>query len=194
MFLIVGLGNPGSEYKGNRHNIGFMAADEFVRRYNFAAWRVRFNGETAEGTLDGEKIIILKPMTYMNKSGIAVRAAMDFYKIPVENIIVLHDELDLPVGKVKAKTGGGAGGHNGLRSIDEHCSQDYIRVRIGIGHPGHRDRVTGYVLSNFTKEAQEVLVPELEDIAEAFPALIKQGTSAFTTQLALLNAKHNQKG
>ena len=132
MFLVVGLGNPGAEYKGNRHNTGFMATDEIVRRYNFGAWKSRFNAQVSEGVIDGEKVIVLQPQTFMNNSGQAVRAAMDFYKLPVSQVIVFHDELDIPVGKVKAKVGGGAGGHNGLKSIDAHCSPNYARVRIVI--------------------------------------------------------------
>ncbi len=191
MFLIVGLGNPGSEYRNNRHNIGFMAADELVRRYNFTPWRSRFSAETAEGTIDGEKVLILKPQTFMNNSGQAVRAAMDFYKLPVENVVVIHDELDIPVGKVKAKTGGGAGGHNGLKSIDSHCTPQYARIRIGIGHPGDKNLVVPYVLSDVPKADRQVLEPELEDVAEALPVLLKEGTGGFTSRLALM---HSRKG
>lgn len=191
MFLIVGLGNPGSEYRNNRHNIGFMAADELVRRYNFTPWRSRFSGETAEGTIDGEKVLVLKPQTFMNNSGQAVRAAMDFYKLPVANVVVIHDELDIPVGKVKAKTGGGAGGHNGLKSIDAHCTPQYARIRIGIGHPGDKNLVVPYVLSDVPKADRQVLEPELEDVAEALPVLLKEGTGGFTGRLALM---HSRKG
>lgn len=191
MFLIVGLGNPGSEYRNNRHNIGFMAADELVRRYNFTPWRSRFSGETAEGTIDGEKVLVLKPQTFMNNSGQAVRAAMDFYKLPVANVVVIHDELDIPVGKVKAKTGGGAGGHNGLKSIDAHCTPQYARIRIGIGHPGDKNLVVPYVLSDVPKTDRQVLEPELEDVAEALPVLLREGTGGFTSRLALM---HSRKG
>ncbi|MGN0904321.1 MAG: aminoacyl-tRNA hydrolase [Alphaproteobacteria bacterium] len=191
MFLIVGLGNPGSEYRNNRHNIGFMAADELVRRYNFTPWRSRFSGETAEGTIDGEKVLVLKPLTFMNNSGQAVRAAMDFYKLPVGNVIVIHDELDIPVGKIKAKTGGGAGGHNGLKSIDAHCTPQYARIRIGIGHPGDKNLVVPYVLSDVPKADRQVLDSELEDVAEALPVLLKEGTGGFTGRLALM---HSRKG
>lgn len=191
MFLIVGLGNPGSEYRNNRHNIGFMAADELVRRYNFTPWRSRFSGETAEGTIDGEKVLVLKPQTFMNNSGQAVRAAMDFYKLPVANVVVIHDELDIPVGKVKAKTGGGAGGHNGLKSIDAHCTPQYARIRIGIGHPGDKNLVVPYVLSDVPKADRQVLEPELEDVAEALPVLLREGTGGFTSRLALM---HSRKG
>lgn len=192
MFLLVGLGNPGSGYKGNRHNVGFMAADEIVRRHNFSSWKNRFNGEFCEGNIDGEKVLALKPQTYMNNSGQSVQAAVSFYKILLQNVIVLHDELDLPIGKVKAKTGGGAGGHNGLRSIDAHCGQEYVRIRIGIGHPGHKDLVTGFVLSDFSKTEKEILDPELEDIAYAFPDILTGGTSGFTTRLGLMNSKKGE--
>ncbi len=189
MFLLVGLGNPGSEYKGNRHNTGFMAADELVRRYNFSPWRARFNAETAEGVIDGEKVLLMKPQTYMNNSGVAVHAAMTFYKLPIENIFVFHDEMDVPLGKVKSKTGGGAGGHNGLRSIDAHCSPDYARIRIGIGRPADKSLVVPYVLSNFSKEERRVLDAELQDVAEAVPFLLSNGTAEFTSRLAVIQSK-----
>lgn len=168
-----------------------MAADELVRRYNFTPWRSRFSGETAEGTIDGEKVLVLKPLTFMNNSGQAVRAAMDFYKLPVGNVIVIHDELDIPVGKIKAKTGGGAGGHNGLKSIDAHCTPQYARIRIGIGHPGDKNLVVPYVLSDVPKADRQVLDSELEDVAEALPVLLKEGTGGFTGRLALM---HSRKG
>lgn len=193
MFLFAGLGNPGSEYKGNRHNTGFMAADELVRRYNFSAWRARFNAEAAEGSIDGEKVLLIKPQTFMNNSGEAVRAAMAFYKIPVDNLVVFHDEMDIPLGKIKAKVGGGAGGHNGLRSIDAHCTPNYARVRIGIGHPGDKNLVVPYVLSNFSKEERRILDEELEDAAEAVPFLLSGGTAEFTSRLAVIQSK-KQKG
>ncbi len=189
MFLFVGLGNPGSEYKGNRHNTGFMAADELVRRYNFSSWRSRFNAETAEGEIGGEKVLLIKPQTFMNNSGESVYAAMSFYKLPVGNIVVFHDEMDVPVGKVKAKIGGGAGGHNGLRSIDSRCGTDYARVRIGIGHPADRSLVVPYVLSNFSKEEKNILETEFEDIAEAAPYLITGGPAEFTSRLAVIQSK-----
>lgn len=186
MFLVVGLGNPGAEYKGNRHNIGFMATDEIVRRYNFGAWKSRFNAQVSEGVIDGEKVIVLQPQTFMNNSGQAVRAAMDFYKLPVSQVIVLHDEMDIPVGKIKAKVGGGAGGHNGLKSIDAHCTPNYARVRIGIGHPGDKNLVVNWVLSNFAKADKEIITTELEHVAEALPQLLAHGTGEFTSRLALI--------
>lgn len=189
MFLLTGLGNPGTEYENTRHNAGFMAADEFVRRYNFSGWKKRFNGETAEGTIDGEKIIVLKPLTFMNNSGQAVRAAMDFFKLPVEKVVVMHDDMDLPVGKVKAKTGGGAGGHNGLRSIDAHCSQDYARVRFGVGHPQSREQVVNWVLTGFSKADKDIINETFEDVAEVLPVLFREGTAAFTSGLAVYRSK-----
>lgn len=184
MFLVVGLGNPGSEYKGNRHNVGFMAADELFRRYNFAPWRARFNAETAEGAIDGRKVLLMKPQTFMNNSGQAVQAAMAFYKIPVKDVVVMHDEMDVPVGKIKAKVGGGAGGHNGLKSVDAHCTADYARVRIGTGRPADKDQVVNWVLSNFSKTDKEIIDAELERVADVFPYLLAQGTGEFTSRLA----------
>lgn len=186
MFLVVGLGNPGAEYKGNRHNTGFMATDEIVRRYNFGAWKSRFNAQVSEGVIDGEKVIVLQPQTFMNNSGQAVRAAMDFYKLPVSQVIVFHDEMDIPVGKVKAKVGGGAGGHNGLKSVDAHCTADYARVRIGTGRPADKDQVVNWVLSNFSKTDKEIIDAELERVADVFPYLLAQGTGEFTSRLAQL--------
>jgi PTH1 family peptidyl-tRNA hydrolase len=136
MLLIAGLGNPGPQYAKNRHNVGFMAADAIARRHSFSGFSKKFRGEIAEGTLAGEKVLIIKPMTFMNLSGDSVGEAMRFYKLSPSDIIVIHDELDLAPGKLKLKTGGGHGGHNGLKSIDAHCGKDYKRLRIGIGHPG----------------------------------------------------------
>ena len=189
MFLVVGLGNPGSEYKNNRHNVGFMAADELFRRYNFSSWRKRFQGETAEGTIDGNKVLLLKPQTYMNNSGESVLAAMSFYKIPVENIIVIHDDMDCPVGKLKSKIGGGAGGHNGIKSIDKHCSQNYTRIRLGIGRPLRPDQVINWVISDFSKEDREKINVLLEDAAETFPHVLTGGAANFTSRLAVYQQK-----
>ncbi len=193
MFLVVGLGNPGSEYKNSRHNIGFMAADELYRRYNFSQWRKRFNGETAEGVIDGQKILLLKPQTYMNNSGQSVFAAQSFYKIPVQNIIVLHDDMDCPIGKLKGKTGGGAGGHNGLKSIDEHCTSGYTRVRIGVGHPLHGEQVINWIIANFPKEDLEKIQVLISDIAEIFPFILSGGVPEFTSRLAVYQQKKSKK-
>ncbi len=171
MLLIVGLGNPGSRYAANRHNIGFMAVDEIVRRHCFSPWRQRFQGDVAEGRLDGEKTMALKPRTYMNESGRAVAEAMRFFKLRPEDVVVFHDELDLAPGKLRVKRGGGHAGHNGLRSIIAHIGPDFRRVRIGIGHPGDPARVTGYVLGDFAKSDREWTEPLLEAIGEAAPLL-----------------------
>ena len=156
MRLIVGLGNPGPKYEGNRHNIGFMAVDEIVRRHGFGPWRARFQGLVSEGALDGGKTLVLKPQTFMNESGRAVGEAMRFFKLDPADVWVIYDELDLAPAKLRVKEGGGHGGHNGLRSIDAHIGKDYRRVRLGIGHPGHKDRVAGYVLSDFAKDEHDI--------------------------------------
>ncbi|MGE5547715.1 MAG: aminoacyl-tRNA hydrolase [Solirubrobacterales bacterium] len=186
MILVVGLGNPGPEYARNRHNIGFMAADELVRRHSFGPWRAKFQGEIAEGVIAGEKVLAIKPMTYMNLSGQSVAQAARFLKIPVEDVVVLHDELDLPPGRIRVKRGGGAGGHNGLKSIDQHLGQNYRRIRIGIGHPGDKDRVAGYVLHDFAKADQAWIDPLLDAVADAFPMLAKGDDGGFMNRVTLL--------
>lgn len=152
MLLWVGLGNPGAKYAGNRHNIGFMVIDAIANSKSFDEYSAKFKGLTTQVLIDGKKTLLLKPMTFMNESGQSVRAAMNFYKIPIENVVVFHDELDLALGKVRMKTGGGIAGHNGLRSIRQHCGENFQRVRIGIDHPGHKDRVHSHVLSDFSKD------------------------------------------
>ena len=152
MRLFVGLGNPGAKYAHNRHNIGFMAIDEIARRHSFAPWRRRFQGQTSEGTIDGEKVFLLRPETFMNESGRAVQEASNFFKLGVDDIIVFQDELELPPAKMRVKVGGGIAGHNGLRSITAHIGNEYRRVRLGIGHPGVKELVHGYVLSDFAKD------------------------------------------
>jgi PTH1 family peptidyl-tRNA hydrolase len=152
MRLFVGLGNPGAKYAHNRHNIGFMAIDEIARRHGFAPWRRRFQGQTSEGTIDGEKVFLLRPETFMNESGRAVQEASNFFKLGVDDIIVFQDELELPPAKMRVKVGGGIAGHNGLRSITAHIGNEYRRVRLGIGHPGVKELVHGYVLSDFAKD------------------------------------------
>ena len=151
MRLFVGLGNPGAKYAHNRHNIGFMAIDEIARRHGFAPWRRRFQGQTSEGAIDGEKVFLLRPETFMNESGRAVQEASNFFKLGVDDIIVFQDELELPAAKVRVKIGGGIAGHNGLRSVSEHIGNDYRRVRLGIGHPGVKELVHRHVLSDFAK-------------------------------------------
>ena len=151
MLLLVGLGNPGARYVGNRHNIGFAAVQEIAKRHGIGPWRRRFQGVACEGPLGGERTLLLLPGTYMNESGRAVAEAVHFYKLSPADVIVFHDEIDLPPGKVRVKVGGGIAGHNGLRSISDHIGNDYRRVRIGVGHPGDKDLVQHYVLSDFAK-------------------------------------------
>ncbi|MFD2261367.1 aminoacyl-tRNA hydrolase [Lacibacterium aquatile] len=186
MWLFVGLGNPGREYAKNRHNIGFMAADEIVRRHRFSGWKAdrKLMGEVADGEIAGEKIVVLKPMTYMNLSGDSVGAVARFYKIPIGNICVFHDELDLPPGKVRVKKGGGHGGHNGLKSIDAHCGKDYWRVRLGIGHPGDKNLVSPYVLGDFFK-SETWVDPLVDAVAEAAGDLTSGSEVAFMNKIAL---------
>jgi peptidyl-tRNA hydrolase, PTH1 family len=184
--LWVGLGNPEPGMAANRHNIGFMALDVIATRHSFSPWRRRFKGVTAEGTIDGSKILALKPLTYMNLSGESVQEAAAFYKLPAEAIVAFHDELDLVPGKVRVKKGGGAAGHNGLRSMDRMLgTPDYWRVRLGIGHPGTKDRVLGYVLGNFGAADKSWLIPLLDAVADA-AGLLAQGRYAdFMTNVAL---------
>ena len=170
-----------------RHNIGFMAVDVIARRHGFSPWRQRFKGLTAEGVVGGEKILALKPQTYMNASGESVQAAAGFFKLPVEAITAFHDELDLVPGKLRVKRGGGAAGHNGLRSMDRHLgSPDYWRVRLGIGHPGSKDRVLGYVLGDFGKDDRDWLVALLDAVADSAPLLAQDKPEDFMTKVALL--------
>jgi PTH1 family peptidyl-tRNA hydrolase len=183
MLLIVGLGNPGAEYAHNRHNVGFMAVDAIHRRHGFQPWRRRFQAELSEGTLAGEKVLLLKPQTYMNDSGRAVQAAAAFYKLPLADMVVFHDEVDLPPGKTRMKTGGGAAGHNGLRSIDAALGDGYRRVRIGVGHPGVKEAVPHYVLHDFAKADQEWLKPLLEAIADNAPLLAQGKDPTFANRL-----------
>ena len=185
MLLIVGLGNPGSQYARNRHNVGFMAADAIARRHSFSGFSKKFRGEIAEGTLAGEKALVIKPMTFMNLSGDSVGEAMRFYKLKPADIIVIHDELDLAPGKLKLKTGGGNGGHNGLKSIDAHCGKDYKRLRIGIGHPGHKDRVNPHVLGDFAKADAEWLDPLLDAIADHAELIASGDDAGFLNKIAL---------
>ena len=185
MLLIVGLGNPGETYQNHRHNIGFMAVDAIADAHGFGPARAKFRGQVREGLLGGQKAIILKPMTYMNDSGTAVQDAIAFHKIPIEQVWVIYDELDLAAGKVRAKQGGGNAGHNGLRSISTHAGNDYWRVRLGIGHPGERERVTGHVLGNFTKADRTWLDPLLEAIGKAAPALADGDAAGFMNKIAV---------
>jgi PTH1 family peptidyl-tRNA hydrolase len=185
MRLVVGLGNPGARYARNRHNIGFVIANAVARRHGFSAYRDRFKGELAEGTVAGEKRLLLKPQTFMNDSGESVLATMSFYKIRPEEILVIHDELDLRPGKVRVKCGGGSAGHNGLRSIDALVGADYWRLRIGIGHPGVKELVHPYVLQNFPAEEVKLWVePLVEAVAETVPLLLGGDPPAFMSEVA----------
>jgi PTH1 family peptidyl-tRNA hydrolase len=184
--LIAGLGNPGAESARNRHNAGFMAVDTIHASYDFGPWRARFQGVISEGVLGKRKVYLLKPGTYMNLSGDSIGAAMRFFKLPIEALVVMHDELDLPAAKLKVKTGGGDAGNNGAKSITAALGPDYRRVRIGIGHPGERGRVSGHVLGNFTKaDEQQWLVPMLTAIAEAAPLLAKDNDMGFMNKITL---------
>jgi PTH1 family peptidyl-tRNA hydrolase len=183
MLLLVGLGNPGPRYARNRHNIGFMAVDEIVRRHSFGSWRTRFQGQVAEGRIGGEKLMALEPQTYMNESGRAVGEALRFYKLDPEQVIVVHDEIDLKPGKVKVKRGGGPGGHNGLRSIDAHIGRDYWRVRLGVGHPGDKDLVHDHVLHDFAKADDSWLGKLLYAVAVELPVLLAGDERAFMSKV-----------
>ncbi|MCA8906435.1 MAG: aminoacyl-tRNA hydrolase [Rhodospirillaceae bacterium] len=183
--MLVGLGNPGLGYARNRHNIGFMAVDAVAARYGFPAFRRKFDGEIADGSVGGQRVRLLKPQTYMNESGRSVGAAVRFHKVPTDRVFVLHDELDLAPGKVRVKKGGGAGGHNGIRSIDDHIGPEFWRVRLGIGHPGDRARVHGYVLQDFAAAERDWLEALLEAVAEATPLLIGGAPDKFMSRVAL---------
>jgi PTH1 family peptidyl-tRNA hydrolase len=190
MLLWVGLGNPEPNMARQRHNIGFMAIERIAQRHGFSPWRKRFHGLIAEGVIAGEKIVALKPLTYMNGSGESVQPAAAFFKIPVEGITAFHDELDLVAGKLRVKKGGGAAGHNGLRSMDRMLgSPDYWRVRLGIGHPGAKERVLGWVLSDFPKADQPWLDATLDAVADAAPMLATGKAEDFMTRVALLASK-----
>jgi PTH1 family peptidyl-tRNA hydrolase len=186
MRLLVGLGNPGSRHERNRHNIGFMAVDAIVRRHSFPSWRDRFKGEITEAAITGQKVLALKPMTYMNASGEAVLAAASFYKIRPQEIAVLHDELDLAPGKVRVKRGGGTAGHNGLRSIEACLGADFWRVRLGIGHPGVKELVHPYVLQNFTADEAAWVMPLCDALAEAAPLLVADDANGFMNKVSLI--------
>jgi len=186
VLLFVGLGNPGPSYAWNRHNVGFMALDGMVQRYRFAAYRARFHGLLADGRIDGERVIALKPTTYMNRSGIAVSQAAQFYKLAGADVVVIHDEIDLAPGKVRVKTGGSSAGHNGLKSIDGHFGKDYRRVRIGIGHPGDPRRVDSYVLQDFAKDDLAWLDPVLDAVVDSAPYLVRGDDAGFMNRVAML--------
>jgi len=184
MKLLIGLGNPGARYARNRHNIGFMAVEAIAERHALGPWRRRFQGEAVEGRIGGEKVLLLKPLTYMNESGRAAGEAARFFKLSTTDMIVFHDELDLAPGKVKVKQGGGHAGHNGLKSLTAHCGAEFWRVRIGIGHPGDKAKVTGHVLGDFAKADADWLDPMLEAMADAAPALVSGNEAKFASDVA----------
>ena len=187
MFLIVGLGNPGAEYAGTRHNVGFLAADYLYEKFGFSPFRAKFDGLIAEGKIAGEKVFLLKPQTYMNLSGNSVVKAANFYKILPENIVVIHDDMDLQPGQLKVKTGGGAGGHNGLKSIDAAISPNYHRIRIGVGHPaGKGEAVVSHVLSRFSKADAEQIEQNVSLIADTIDVLLKDGMTVYSNKIGML--------
>ena len=186
MHVIVGLGNPGAKYANNRHNVGFMAADAIVRRHaSFQPWQKKFSAEVTQGQIGDTKVLVIKPQTFMNKSGQSVGEALRWHKLTPADLTVFYDELDLAPGRLRVKTGGGSGGHNGIRSIDAHCGQAYRRVRIGIGHPGDKARVHGHVLGDFAKADAEWLDPLLEAIADHAGLVIAGDEAGFMNRIAL---------
>lgn len=185
MILMAGLGNPGKKYERHRHNVGYMAVESIRQAHGFGPERARFQGLASEGRIGGVRVLILKPTTFMNESGRAISAAMQFYKLAAEDIIVFHDELDLAPGKLRVKTGGGHAGHNGLRSIVSHIGADFHRVRIGIDHPGDKARVHGYVLSDFSKADHDWLVPLLNTIGRDADFLAKRDDPGFMNRIAI---------
>ncbi|PIR34423.1 MAG: aminoacyl-tRNA hydrolase [Alphaproteobacteria bacterium CG11_big_fil_rev_8_21_14_0_20_44_7] len=182
MYLIVGLGNPGAKYESHRHNLGFMAIDAIAEKLGSPSFSEKFDGQFAALGTEQDKLFLLKPMNFMNNSGISISKLANFYKIPLENIIVIYDELDLELCKIKIKQGGGSGGHNGIKSIDSHLGKDYFRLRFGIDHPGDKDFVTPYVLSNFTNNEQARVNKSLKIIAENIEMLLKQERELFLTK------------
>ncbi len=185
MLLLVGLGNPGPKYANNRHNIGFMAVDEIVRRHGFGPWCSKFQALISEGTLAGRKVMIAKPATFMNESGRALAEIIRFYKLDLDDVIVIHDEIDLPPGKMRLKSGGGHGGNNGLRSVCRHIGNDFRRVRIGVGHPGRKDLVARYVLHDFAKSDRQWIEPLIDAIADNIGLLAAGKDASFGNKVHL---------
>ena len=185
MFLITGLGNPGIEYVRTRHNAGFLAVDEIAQAYGFSAFKDKFDGLVAEGKIQGEKVLLLKPQTFMNLSGNSVLKAAHFYKVLPENIIVIHDDIDLKIDQVRAKIGGGNAGHNGLKSIDAHIGQAYNRIRIGVGSAEGRKETVDHVLSGFSKADEKTLARNIEIVSKLIGVLIKDGIEKFSTELGM---------
>lgn len=194
MKLFVGLGNPGAKYAGNRHNIGFMAVERIAADHGFGPWKRAFKGLVSEGRLGAEKVVLLKPETFMNLSGEAVQAAMAFYKLAPADVVVFHDELDLAPGKLRVKQGGGHAGHNGLRSIHGHVGEAYGRVRMGIGHPGHKDAVAAYVLHDFAKADQDWLDDVLRGVSDGAVALAEGDATRFMNAVSLRVAPPRSSG
>jgi len=182
--LLIGLGNPGSKYAGNRHNVGFMAIDALREKYSASAEQKKFGGAISEASIDGKKVLLFKPLSFMNRSGIPAIELSRFFKIPLENITVFHDELDLPLAKIRVKIGGGNGGHNGLRSLDPHLGPDYKRVRIGIGHPGDKNLVSDYVLNDFAKAELPAINELVKNIATHIDLLLQGDDAGFMNKLA----------
>ena len=194
MLLLVGLGNPGPKYENHRHNVGFMAVDAIVRRHSFQSWRARFHALVAEGSLGGHKVLAIKPTTFVNESGQAVGEAMRWYKLDPAHVLVIHDELDLAPDKVRVRLGGGFAGHNGLKSIAAHIGPDFHRLRVGIGHPGDKDKVHGHVLSDFAGVDRPLLEKTIDAIAEAAPMLAAPDEhDNFMTRVALLTKPQRPK-
>ena len=193
MILFVGLGNPGKSYAINRHNAGFLAVDALAESFSFGPYKKRFQGQFSEGKIGRTKVFILKPETFMNRSGPSVAEAVRFYKIPLENVYVFYDEIDFVPGKVRVKLGGGAAGHNGLRSLMAHIGEGFKRVRIGIGHPGHKDLVHGYVLTNFPKDDQVWFKAFLEALPKVAPLLVDGNDVRFQSDLAVMMAPFTAK-
>ncbi len=194
MLLIVGLGNPGADYARHRHNIGFMVVDALAEAYRFTSWRSKYSSEIAEGQIGGTKVMLQKPQTFMNRSGIAVAQAANFYKLALDDLLIVHDELDLAAGKVRIKVGGGVAGHNGLRSIAASIgSKDFRRLRLGIGHPGDKARVTGHVLGNFSSADRTWLNPLLEALVSAAPLLADGDDAGCMNKIALMTKPPKQK-
>lgn len=185
MLLFAGLGNPGTKYANNRHNVGFMAADVIARRHSFSPWSRKFQAEIAEGRIGGEKVLLMKPQTFMNLSGQAVGEALRFYKLDAASVTVFYDEIELPAGKVRVKIGGGSAGHNGIRSLDQHIGNNYRRVRIGVGHPGAKEMVHGHVLGDFSKTDQEWLDVLLDSIADSADMIAKGDDNSFMNRVTL---------
>ncbi|MGE4351723.1 MAG: aminoacyl-tRNA hydrolase [Bdellovibrionales bacterium] len=182
--IIVGLGNPGADYSFNRHNIGFMAVDVLAKDLNASAWQKKFKAQISTAQLGDNTVLLLKPQTFMNLSGEAVGEAVRYYKLDASDVIVLHDDIDLSLGQVKAKIGGGHGGHNGLKSLDAHIGKEYWRVRLGVGHPGSREQVTGHVLGNFSKPEMEIMARIIGELARALPLLLRGDQGAFIQKIS----------